>query len=86
MDRSTLMEAIERRAFDARIALTKLCTDAKVSPTTASRWKSRQAIPSLATIGKLEKALEIAERKHSGGAIGSSAGTNGTGPSTEQED
>lgn len=58
MDRGELMAAIERRAFDARIGLHKLCGQAGVSGTIATRWRRGEAIPTLPTIGKLEAKLD----------------------------
>ena len=58
MDRSELMAAVERRAVDARIGLHRLCKQAGVSGTIASRWSKGEAVPTLPTIGKLEAKLD----------------------------
>lgn len=51
------MADIERRAFDARIGLGRLCAEAGVSRTVATRWKGGEYTPLLSTIAKLEKRL-----------------------------
>lgn len=66
-ERNTLMLAVRERAFAARISLYALATEAKVSGTSITRWikhlRGDQTgnVPSLATIGKLEKALKEME-------------------------
>lgn len=61
MERKDLMADIERRAFEARIGLHKLCRDAGLSGTIATRWNRGRTAPSLPTIGKLEKMLVAIE-------------------------
>lgn len=58
MDRTKLMEAIEKGSFDARIGLRRLCVEAGISPTVIYRWQRRQITPTLETIGKLERTLD----------------------------
>jgi DNA-binding phage protein len=63
MNRDDLMVALERNAFAARIGLHRICSDAGVSGTVITRWRKRQGVPSIETIGKLETALaNIMER------------------------
>lgn len=57
MDRKTLMEGIAKEAFDRRIGLSALCHKAGVSRTVAYRFERGEFLPTLPTIGKLEKAL-----------------------------
>lgn len=56
--REQLMADVERRAYEARIELSPLCHQAGLSRTIAYRWKRREAIPSMPTIGKLERKLD----------------------------
>lgn len=51
------MDALARAAFEKRIELSALCTLAEISPTIAYRYKKEGKVPTLPTIGKLEKAL-----------------------------
>jgi hypothetical protein len=67
-ERNTLMLAVRERAFAARISLYALAAEAKVSGTSITRWIKHLRgdetgnVPSLATIGKLEKALNAMEQ------------------------
>jgi len=67
-ERNTLMLAVRERAFAARISLYALAAEAKVSGTSITRWIKHLRgdetgnVPSLATIGKLEKALLVMEQ------------------------
>lgn len=64
MDRIHLMEALEKRAFEARIGLSHLCHRAGLSRTIATRWQNdRSVVPLLPTIGKLENAMDIIEKE-----------------------
>lgn len=58
MDRKTLMQNIAKEAFDRRIGLSSLCHAAGVSRTVAYRYEREEYMPTLPTIGKLERALE----------------------------
>lgn len=58
MDKKTLMDAIAKEAFDRRIGLSSLCAQAGVSRTVAYRFERGECMPTLPTIGKLEKALQ----------------------------
>lgn len=60
--RISLMEAVERRAIEARIGLSALCRRAGLSYTISTRWRNRAYVPTLPTIGKLEDALETFEQ------------------------
>lgn len=60
MDIKAALGDIERRAFDARISLYKLCKEAGVAPSTVSRWRAGTK-PGVSTIGSLEKALDRIE-------------------------
>ena len=55
--RDSLMQDVERRAIDARVGLHRLCIEAGVSATIATRWMRRTHTPTLPTIGKLERKL-----------------------------
>lgn len=59
MDKNALMKQLEKRAFDCRIELPALCKKAGVSPTVAYRYLKKGSVPTLPTIGKLERALEV---------------------------
>ncbi len=61
MDRKTLMQGIAKEAFDRRIGLSALCAQAGVSRTVAYRFERGEYLPTLRTIGKLERALEAAQ-------------------------
>jgi len=62
-ERNQLMEQVRKRTFAARISLYALCKDAGVSGTVITRWIKRNQggkgyVPSLVTIGKLERSLD----------------------------
>lgn len=62
-DRNHLMQSVKERAFAARITLYALATEAEVSGTVITRWIAKLngkegCVPSLKTIGKLERALD----------------------------
>jgi DNA-binding phage protein len=59
MSKNDLMKKLEKRAFDCRIELPALCKKAGVSRTVAYRYLNEGTVPTLPTIGKLEKALEL---------------------------
>lgn len=63
MDRKELMQAVEQRAFAARITLHALCRRAGISGTTSTRWLDPACpiVPSLPTIGKLEREIAKVE-------------------------
>jgi len=63
MDRKTIMQAVERRAFALRVPLSTVCKDAGVSTSIASRWTTGKNTPSLATIASLEKRLTQMEKE-----------------------
>jgi DNA-binding phage protein len=52
------MEGIAKEAFDRRIGLSSLCHKAGISRTVAYRFERGEFLPTLPTIGKLEKALQ----------------------------
>lgn len=52
------MEGIAKEAFDRRIGLSALCAKAGVSRTVAYRFERGEFLPTLPTIGRLERALE----------------------------
>jgi len=60
MDIKEALGSIERRAFDARIPLYKLCKQAGVAPSTVTRWRAGMK-PGVTTIGKLERELDRIE-------------------------
>lgn len=60
MDIKAALAAIERRAFEARVPIYKLCQQAGVAPSTVSRWKAGVK-PGVTTIGKLERELDKIE-------------------------
>lgn len=65
-ERNTLMLAVRERAFAARMGLYELASSAEVSGTSITRWIKHirgeaGCVPSLKTIGRLEKALDRKE-------------------------
>jgi len=71
-NRNDLMLAVRERAFAARLPLYTLAERAQVSGTSITRWikhlngKPGGCVPSLPTIGKLEKAIAQVERANVG--------------------
>lgn len=62
MDKKTELEKLEKRAFDARIPMYKLCQRAGVAPSTVSRWRKDPSMMTAGTLRKLEVVLDGAER------------------------
>lgn len=68
-ERIALMHAVKDRAFAARTNLYSVATEANVSGTVITRWVKHvrgdtdTGVPSLATIGKFEKALDRLESR-----------------------
>lgn len=62
MDIKAALADIERRAFEARVPIYKLCQQADVAPSTVSRWKAGVK-PGVTTIGKLERRLDAIEKE-----------------------
>jgi hypothetical protein len=63
MDRKTLMETLEKRAFDARVRLSDLCVKADLSRTIAYRFTNERTPPTLPVIGKMEAAMTAIEQE-----------------------
>ncbi len=61
--REQLMEQVRKRTFAARMSLYALCKEAGVSGTVITRWIKSANTPSLKTIGKLERQLDIIEQE-----------------------
>lgn len=62
MDQESIIEDIERRAFEARVSIRALCRHAGINPTTFSRWKKSERNPepfaaTTRSLGKLYTAL-----------------------------
>jgi hypothetical protein len=63
MDKKAALDAFLARCFEARIAPTKVCQMAKVSPANPGRWARRPETMSATALGKLEVALTAYERE-----------------------
>jgi hypothetical protein len=63
MDRKTLMAEVAKTALERRIELYALFRAARVSSSVAHRYIRQGIAPTLPTIGKLEEALERAEKE-----------------------
>lgn len=64
MQKETPLEAIDRRAYDARIPIYKLCIRAGIAPATVSRWRGEKASkPTARSLLKLENALTEIEQQ-----------------------
>lgn len=61
METETALAVIERRAFEARVPIYKLCKRASVAPATISRWRNGTHAPTVLTLEKLENALTAIE-------------------------
>lgn len=64
MDKKTILEALEKRIFDARISVRQVCIKAGVSPMTITRWRENPDQMTAPTLGKLETALTELEAEH----------------------
>lgn len=62
-EQATAIEAIRKRADQARVPMYKVCEEAKIAPATLTRWKTDPASARWSTIGKLEKALTRIEER-----------------------
>ena len=61
MQRDDLMKRLEQRAFERRIGFSSVFRKAGVSYTVLYRWQRGECVPTLPTIGKLERQLEAME-------------------------
>jgi len=62
MDKKAALDALHARCFEARVPMSKVCSDAGVAQSTASRWRRDPATMTARTLGKLEAALARIER------------------------
>ena len=53
-----VVEDLERRAATAGVSVSALCREAGVARSTFTRWKSRQAEPTIRVLRLLDEALE----------------------------
>jgi len=63
MDTKPLMDALRKRAFDARMPLYKVCERAKVSPAVFTR-SHQGASTSMRALNALERAMTAIEKEH----------------------
>jgi transposase-like protein len=64
MDKKQVLDALDKRVFDARTTIAEVCRRANVSPVTVSRWRHDwQRGIHAPTLGRLEDALTEIERE-----------------------
>jgi len=63
MDKTSELDALLKRCFEARIPVYRVCDAAGVARSTPSRWKANPGMMSASTLGKLEDALAGIERE-----------------------
>lgn len=61
MDKQNELEKLEKRAFDVRIPMYKLCKEAGVAASTISRWRKQPGMMTAGTLRKLEAELDRLE-------------------------
>lgn len=62
-EQAAAIEAIRKRADQARIPMYKLCEAVRMSPATLTRWKADPDTARWSSIGRLERHLDKIEKE-----------------------